>query len=357
MIAMNEFNTQDQLPRITLRGVLILVAAYAAQAVAETVCLVAEVPEYRAASGEILARSLLDGGCKILMTLPLWWLIIRRFDGRPWPLRLAVHALALPAFLCGWHALYHGAVVLTGLMPVYEPSMPWDYYYGSIIYTAQFAIMHVIRQQRVARRREELTAELRHLANRAELKSLRAQVMPHFLFNTLHAISASVPAEQEELRRRITLLGGLLRYTLNTSERDRVTLGEELQFAKDYMELEKTRLGDRLTVTFDVDEEALQAIVPPVVLQPLVENALKHGVDNHRHGGEVTLSIQRHNGCAVVRVRDHAEGSHNPTPRGSGVGLRNIEARLQGLGNGARLNTQQLASGFEAEIAVPMAQE
>ena len=344
---------QDRPPALSGRGVMLLISAHAALAVAETACILAEVSAYRTVPGQVLARSLLDAACKILLTLPVWWVVIRRLDGRAWPLRLAVHSIALPAFLFGWSALYHGAVDRIGLLPIHPASIPWNYYNGTVVYAAQFAILHLVREQQLARRRMELATELQHSAAKAELRALRAQVMPHFLFNTLHALSAAAPPESEELRRRIALLGSLLRYALESSERDVVTLQEELQFARDYLDLEKARLGDRLTVSYDIDPAALGALVPPVVLQPLVENALKHGIACHRQGGVLTLSIARRNGCAVVRVRDSAEGTRAPTPSGSGVGLRNIEARLRGLGDRARLSARPLPTGFEAEISVP----
>ncbi|MEM7202184.1 MAG: histidine kinase [Planctomycetota bacterium] len=345
----------DLPPRITLRGVLILALAQAGLALAYTACLVAEVGASRAAFGPHLGRSLLGGATHLLALAPVWWVIIRQLDGRRWPVRLGAHAVALPLFLAGWHELYRGAVHVVGALPLYEASVPWHYYFGAVTYTAEFAILHVVREQHLLRRREELAAELRDLAHRAELKGLRAQVMPHFLFNTLHTLSAAVPRDHEELRRRIAQLGALLRYTLNAADRDRVTLREELQFARDYLDLEQARLGDRLTVAFDIDERALQAPVPPVVLQPLVENALKHGVASHRHGGEVSLSIARHDGCAVVRVCDRAKGgTRRPVPDGPGFGLRSVAARLQRLGHGARLRTEPTPTGYAAELVVPM---
>lgn len=348
-----EIEAQEGIPALSARGAVILVSAHAALAVAETACILAEVPEYRSASGRLLTRSLLDATCKVLLTLPIWWVLIRRLDGRPWPLRLLVHSLALPAFLLGWNALYQGAVERFDLLPVHQASISWNYYNGAVVYAAQFAILHLVREHQLARRRMKQATELRHSVAQAELRAIRAQVMPHFLFNTLHALSAAAPPGSEELRRRIALLGSLLRYTLDAGERDTVTLQEELQFAQDYLELEQARFGARLTVSYDIDPAALGALVPPVVLQPLVENALKHGIACHRQGGALTLSIERREGSAIVRVRDSGTGPRGPTPPGSGVGLRNIEARLRGMGARARLSVRPLPSGFEAEISVP----
>ncbi len=351
---MDEFLPSLRAPRITMLGAcyfitahLLLGACYAAMVSGE-----AGIP-----FAHTFTRAVVDCSLKILVSLPVWFVILRLMDQKPWPSRLLAHAIALPAYLFVWNSAYHWAVEFFNTIPIHPGSETWNVFIASVIYTAQFAILHLVREQALLRNREELAARLRDLAIQAELAGLRGQVMPHFLFNTLHSLSSQVPRGHEKLRSRIAQLGNLLRYTLNASERELVTLREELAFARDYLDLEKARLGDRLELAYQIDKSVLSARVPPVVLQPLVENALKHGVDAHRDGGRVELSIQQKGDMAVVIVRDQAQGSvmDLPSQVSHGVGLRNCAERLRGsLGIGATLSTGIEEGGFRAEIMVPV---
>lgn len=349
---------QDGLPppRITARGLALLVLVHLALALCYAWIVTYFDTRERIPLAETLPRALIDHGSKVLLSLPAWWIAVRLLDRRGWTLRLLAHGLILPLYAWSWNAAYHWGVTASGALGVYEPAILWDAYRTVFTYVAQFAVIHLVREHARIRHADRLAGHLRDLALQSELRALRGQVMPHFLFNTLHSLAAAVPGRYEEFRSRIAQLGSLLRYTLSASEQDLVTLREELDFARDYLSLEQKRLGNRLELHFEVDESALAAPVPPVLLQPLIENALKHGVAEHRDGGSVELRIRRDSGQAVVAVRNRVRGERHPNRQatGSGVGLRSCSARLRGaLGSRASLQAQPLGDGFEVEVRVP----
>lgn len=180
------------------------------------------------------------------------------------------------------------------------------------------------------RERELRETRLRHSAAEAELRALRAQVDPHFLFNTLNTIADLVstdPARAEEMTER---LAEFFRYTLARQDRMVSTLDEELAFTRRYLEIEQVRFGGRLRIAFSKDPSLGAETVPSLILQPLVENAVRHGLAPRREGGCVSISASRSNGALLLEVDDDGVGMQ-PACAASGIGLSNVRARLQGL--------------------------
>jgi len=180
------------------------------------------------------------------------------------------------------------------------------------------------------------TAERRILetqvgAREAELRALRAQLNPHFLFNSLNSINALVGSDPEGARRMCEGLGDFLRRTLALGARDAVTLGEELALVDRYLGIEQVRFGDRLRVERAVAPEAATCRVPPLLLQPLVENAIKHGIQDCVSGGVIRIEAQRTGGTLRVAVENPLD-PEAPTRRGEGVGLANVRRRLEVFG-------------------------
>jgi LytS/YehU family sensor histidine kinase len=155
------------------------------------------------------------------------------------------------------------------------------------------------------------------------------QLQPHFLFNTLHSISALMHRDVEAADRMLTRLSDLLRLTLESASTPEVPLSRELDFLDAYLEIQQTRFEERLEVVRDIDPLALDALVPNLLLQPLVENAIRHGVANRTTGGRVEISARRENGRLTLSVRDDGPGL-SPNA-GQGVGLSNTRARLEHL--------------------------
>jgi LytS/YehU family sensor histidine kinase len=215
---------------------------------------------------------------------------------------------------------------------------------------AYFAIIMLSYAVRSAARLRERDAELRD----AQLAALRMQLQPHFLFNSLNAIMALVrDQETAQAVRALALLGDVLRATVNAGEAHTTTLRQELEFVSRYLDIERIRFGDRLRVTVDVPDELLGMPVPTFVLQPFVENSLKHGVLRERAGNEITIRARDGNGALTLTVRDDGRGLANGTTT-SGVGIANARARLQRMYDGAAtLEVRNAEPGVEVEIRLP----
>jgi hypothetical protein len=176
--------------------------------------------------------------------------------------------------------------------------------------------------------RRALSAQVE--AREAELRALRAQINPHFLFNSLNSISALTGSDPEAARRMCQLLGDFLRTSLTLGGREHVALAEEIGLAERYLAIEQVRFGDRLRVTRDVDPAALRCHVPPLLIQPLIENAVKHGVADRVDGGTIRIQAHRRDNLLEVTV-ENPRDPEAPPRRGAGVGLDNVRRRLETL--------------------------
>jgi Histidine kinase len=167
-------------------------------------------------------------------------------------------------------------------------------------------------------------------AREAELRALRAQINPHFLFNSLNSISALTGSDPEAARRMCQLLGDFLRTSLTLGGREHITLAEEIGLADRYLSIEQVRFGDRLRVQREVDPGALRCQVPPLLIQPLIENAVKHGVADRVEGGTIRITAHRRDTLLEV-VIENPRDPEAPPRRGAGVGLDNVRKRLETL--------------------------
>jgi signal transduction histidine kinase len=195
--------------------------------------------------------------------------------------------------------------------------------------------------------------ELESLLQRAQLEALRSQLNPHFLFNALHSMAELVHSDPKLAERLIVRLGELLRQVLNSSNQPEVTLGEELDFIRGYVAIEQMRLGDRLSVTWDIDAAALQARVPSLVLQPLVENAIQHGVAAAAGPGTLRIAARRAGEFLRLEVRDNGPGLDRAEPA-PGIGLANTRARLQRLYGGRQRFELEAGEGLTVRLDVPL---
>jgi two-component system LytT family sensor kinase len=197
-----------------------------------------------------------------------------------------------------------------------------------------FPIIHgtemALRFFRQVQAKETQEQQLKALATEAELKALKAQINPHFLFNTLNTIAELIHADSDRAEATVERLAEMFRYVLNGSERGLVPLEEELAFLDDYLEIERVRFGDRLRVTRNIAPEALGLLLPSLVLQPLVENAVRHGLGAD---GCIDLAIELHadEQQAVIAIRDQGPGMppRHVVGEGPGHGLYNVDQRLR----------------------------
>jgi two-component system, LytTR family, sensor kinase len=201
-------------------------------------------------------------------------------------------------------------------------------------------------------------ADLERRLIESRLQSLRAQLHPHFLFNALNTISAFTETAPQKARRLMGQLGDLLRASLTHAARPLVTLGEELTFLDDYLAIESARFEGRITVTVQADDDLLDVMVPSFLLQPLVENAIRHGVASRLSGGHVEVTARRNGSTLELRVRDNGLGLAGDWQRRreAGVGLTNVSSRLEHLyGKGEHLRVRPVASGgVEVQLELPL---
>ena len=194
----------------------------------------------------------------------------------------------------------------------------------------------------------KLTAAVRE----AEMRTLKAQINPHFIFNGLNNIRALVMEDPLRAREMITHLSDLLRYSIQLNSTEQVTLAREMEIVAHYLELEAVQLEERLSYTLDVDPAALDVLIPPMTLQLLVENSIKHGIAPRPAGGQILLSahLNKDHESLLVEVRN--TGHYQPTPGHEGVGLRNVRERLQLLfGPAARLDLSNAPDAPDTVVA------
>ncbi|MBA2305858.1 MAG: histidine kinase [Acidobacteria bacterium] len=224
--------------------------------------------------------------------------------------------------------------------------------FGLLLYLLSIAVSYIVAAFEHARDAERRQLQAQVLSREAELRTLRAQIDPHFLFNSLHSISALTGVDPTAARRMTVLLGDFLRESLALGGAERIPLSRELALAAKYLEVERVRLGDRLQVEISVGD-AGECLVPPLVLQPVVENAVTHGVAHVLDGGLITVVAT----CTPLRLTLRVENPADPErPRktGTGLGLANVRARLRALfGSDATVHWAEQDGRWRVEIAMP----
>jgi two-component system, LytTR family, sensor kinase len=300
-----------------------------------------------------------------LVTPLILWLA-RRFciDRAHWLRRLALHfvfSLVLVSVLISLHFIVY--MILAGQASAITPLRMLGYVYPNLdrwllLYWLILFMSHAFNYYNSFRKGELKASQLRTQLVQSQLEALKMQVQPHFLFNTLHSISALLSKDTEGARKMITRLGDFLRLTLENSGSMEVTLQQEIEFLNGYLEIERIRFQDRLTTDIKIDPAVLDARVPNLILQPIVENAMRHAVVNS-HSGHVEITAAPQNGVVHIEVRDNGPGLHVDrtleTHRGKGLGLANTKARLVGLyGTAARFEmTNRPSGGLTVAIDIP----
>jgi LytS/YehU family sensor histidine kinase len=225
-----------------------------------------------------------------------------------------------------------------------------------ILYAAILGISYTLESRRRLAQHETEAARLNEQLSRAQLDALRRQLEPHFLFNTLNAIAGLVrEARNDAAVNMIAGLSDLLRRVVDASDKQEVSLGEEMEFLETYLDIQKTRFGDRLLLSVDVPREFLSARVPSLILQPMVENAIEHGIGTRSASGTIRIGAARNNGVLTLRV--YNDGPHIPADWEqfcSGVGIANVRARLKNLyGAECGLDIRNQEGGVEVLLSVP----
>lgn len=262
----------------------------------------------------------LGGLLFVLFHTTIFWLLVPNYDD-------ATRSY-IPRTLQSWHDMIrHGFADEIFL-------------YVSIVVAA-----HAYEYLRRLRSEERDRYEYQRALAASELQALKMQLHPHFIFNTLLGIATLVDLDAEKSKLMILKLSDLLRTALDGGSYDLVPLESELKFVHEYLELEKMRLGPRLVVDWAVSPPTHRLLVPQMILQPLVENAIRHGIAPAREGGWLRVEANEDNGTLCIDVRNSLSGNHS---RGAGLGLRNVEARLKHFYSGSASFSFTMADGHTA---------
>ena len=276
----------------------------------------------------------------VMWTPAIFWLGRRfRFDRRHWLVALAVHVPAsliitsLHLALVGMFRFYLqglrggdpdlGYTVAEAFFRTVDLELP--------VYWAIIGLQHAVDYYRQARARELRAARLEVRLVQSQLQALQQQLHPHFLFNTLHAISTLVHRDPDKADTMIERLSDLLRLTLRKVGVQEVELAEELEYLRAYLDIEQVHFGPRLLIDYRIDAAALDVLVPTLILQPLVENAIRHGLEPQVRGGSLTIEAQADGDTLWLRVRDNGVGIAKGAQRRDGLGLANTRSRLDRL--------------------------
>jgi len=284
-------------------------------------------------------------------------------DRPGWRTRLPAHAAAMIAYTLAHTTLMWAtrvAIFRVLGMGVYDYGyMPARYLMESgedaLSYASFVVLITLYRYYRITRQREVRTAQLERGLAQAELRSLRLQLQPHFLFNALNTISSTMYDDPRSADRMIGQLSQLLRLSLRTSHAQEVPLRDELEVLACYLGLMKARFGTRLRATVDAPPDTSDALVPSLLLQPLVENAIRHGNTSHAAGGAIDVRVSRVDTRLQIEVVDDGPGASDGIDVfAQGIGLSATRDRLQLLyGSAHRFEARNRGGGFVVSIALP----
>jgi two-component system, LytTR family, sensor kinase len=309
--------------------------------------------------GQAVTWSLGDWYVWALLSVPIVQLARRfRFDDVRWVRSVAIHLLA--SVLCAlvymvlraWLGQVQSGVsgVRVSFAEAFNPLVVKTVHFNLLIYWVMVSVSHAFAYYRQYQERALRASELEKRLAQAKLQALQMQLNPHFLFNTLNAIASLMHKDVKGADRMITRLADLLRYALESTDEHEVTLRQELAFLERYLEIEKTRFGSRLTVRLEVPAETLDALVPNLILQPLVENAIKHGIERRSRPGLIELRARCEGDRLRLTLVDNGPGLPAQPAGRKGIGLANTRARLQELYGES--HTFELHNGSEGGVVV-----
>lgn len=295
------------------------------------------------------------------MCLSSWYLC------RAFPLEETGYMRLIPLFLVAsgvtsalwviganaWVALVDLSVTGAGLQDRFRGGTPLLFGAGNIFYFMAATIHYLMIATAKTRETERRALQLDLLARDAELRALRSQVDPHFLFNSLNSVSALTSTDPAGARDMVVRLAAFLRMVLQSGAHSTITVDEELRLVGNYLDIERVRFGGRLQRTIDADAAAGRCAIPPLLLQPLVENAVNHGIAHLVEGGTIRIVATRSGGMLGLAVENPID-EDRPRRTGNGVGLENVRRRLQVLhGAGARLTVKEEGGRFTVAIELP----
>lgn len=270
-------------------------------------------------------EAVVDYSLKALLTLPIWWFIFRFLKKKKLGFRLAFHLITCPLYVFVWFYTFRIFARNFDLFYLRDSGAVWDIYIPTLFYFLQFGFFHAYEYWENSQIQLQKEQELKETARIAEINNYKAQLQPHFLFNTLNSINATL-TDNEPARELIAKLADTFRYAMQISDKEFIPLQQEIDFNKTCLELEQARFSDRLTVLFDVDDTLLQNLIPPMILQPIIENAVKHGIAKNISKGEILISVHNENEKMVFKISNTGLLIEAQNP--NGIGLSNTRKRL-----------------------------
>lgn len=236
----------------------------------------------------------------------------------------------------------------------FDANVPLLFGIGMLLFVLAVVVHYLLLAFDSARAAERKALELQVLAREAELKALRSQIQPHFLFNSLNSISALTASDAAAARAMAIRLADFFRTTLKLGQQQFINVEDEFKLAEIFLSIEKVRFGDRLSVRYQLDEECRTIAVPSLILQPLVENAVNHGIAHCVEGGTIVLSAAPHGSRLLLRVANPCDPAR-PHSKSTGLGLSNIRKRLETLyGKDAQLSVVNGSREFSVELTMPV---
>jgi sensor histidine kinase YesM len=253
----------------------------------------------------------------------------------------------------GWAAVLERLDVFPGLVAKQVEAAPLLLGLGVALFLLTAALHYLLLAIGASQQAERRALEFEIASREAELRALRAQIHPHFLFNSLNSINALIAARPEEARQLCVRLADFLRRSLTVGSRETIPLAEELDLAEQLLGIEKVRFGDRLSHAVVADDAARACVVPPLLLQPLVENAVTHGIAQMLEGGEIRIEAERRGPELRISIRNPRDPDA-PSRKGTGIGLQNVKRRLLALhGDAAEVRAVPDGEAFRVELRLP----
>ena len=274
-----------------------------------------------------------------IFILVVWLIIFVLMKNVSIKIRLLTHIITLPVLVKCSQEVFYEITEQLGNNHLEGAGQIWDIFIPSFFYLVIFTFLHGVEYYFKSQLRLQEKNKFETESLNFELKAIKAQLNPHFLYNVFNTINANIPRENEKTREMIADLSDLLRYQLKASEIDKIVLKDEIESVKTYLRLEKMRFKDRLQVNYSIDEDTLNAIIPPMLIQPLIENSIKHGISKKQSGGQLDLIISKVKDKLQITIKD------------TGIGIDDIDKALT-KGFGLSHTKKRLEKFYQSEMLI-----
>jgi two-component system, LytTR family, sensor kinase len=273
-------------------------------------------------------RSGLDYLIRILIAIPTYYLLFIKLKEKTLIQRLPIHFVLACVFVIGGTFTTYAIKDALSWGRLRGYGSAWDFFIPALVYFSAFGFLHAWEHYEVSKHQIKVQAELIQNKLKAEVNALKSSLNPHFLYNTFNSINSTIPPEAEQTREMIADLADLLRYQMDFTSNERITIKEDLQFIRKYLDLEKIRLGDRLKYEIRTDDKINELKILPMLLQPLVENAIIHGISPSIKGGLVIVSVLHNKDSVDFTIENSNLDGMKSNTTGTGKGLSTVTKLL-----------------------------